>query len=80
MEQSYYFAANGCKIPFAAKLFQNYFAANAFFVPLRHTYATIVMEIIERGEGNPQLATLLTILETLGLEADIHVKSMKIEN
>lgn len=35
---------------------------------------------IERGEGNPQLATLLTILETLGLEAGIHVKSMKIEN
>ena len=35
---------------------------------------------IERGEGNPQLNTLLTILETLGLEADIHVKSMKIEN
>ena len=28
---------------------------------------------IERGEGNPQLATLLNILETLGLEADIHV-------
>lgn len=35
---------------------------------------------IERGEGNPQLATLLNILETLGLEADIHVKSMKIED
>ena len=35
---------------------------------------------IERGEGNPQLATLLNILETIGLEADIHVKSMKIED
>lgn len=31
---------------------------------------------IERGEGNPQLATLLTILEALGLEADIHVKTL----
>ena len=35
---------------------------------------------IERGEGNPQLNTLLTILEALGLEADIHIKSMKIED
>lgn len=29
---------------------------------------------IERGDGNPQLSTLLTILETLGMEADIHLK------
>ena len=27
---------------------------------------------IERGEGNPQLATLLTILDTLGLQEDYH--------
>ncbi len=31
---------------------------------------------IERGEGNPQLATLLAILDTLGLETDIHVKTL----
>ena len=31
---------------------------------------------IERGEGNPQLTTLLTILEALGLVADIHVKTL----
>jgi len=31
---------------------------------------------IERGEGNPQLTTLLTILEALGLETDIHVKTL----
>ena len=31
---------------------------------------------IERGEGNPQLTTLLTILEALGLEMDIHIKTM----
>lgn len=31
---------------------------------------------IERGDGNPQLSTLLTILETLGLEADIHLKTL----
>ena len=31
---------------------------------------------IERGDGNPQLSTLLTILDTLGLEADIHLKTM----
>ena len=30
---------------------------------------------IERGEGNPQLSTLLTILETLGLTIDLHIKS-----
>ena len=29
---------------------------------------------IERGEGNPQLATLLTILDTLGLQIDINIK------
>jgi y4mF family transcriptional regulator len=34
---------------------------------------------IERGEGNPQLTTLLTILETLGLQIDIHVKTMTYE-
>ena len=31
---------------------------------------------IERGDGNPQLSTLLTILETLGLEMDIHLKAL----
>ena len=31
---------------------------------------------IERGDGNPQLSTLLTILETLGMEADIHLKTL----
>lgn len=31
---------------------------------------------IERGDGNPQLSTLFTILETLGLEADIHLKTL----
>lgn len=34
---------------------------------------------IERGEGNPQLATLLTILDTLGLQIDLHVKKLKNE-
>ena len=34
---------------------------------------------IERGEGNPQLSTLLTILETLGLQADINIKQMEYE-
>ena len=29
---------------------------------------------IERGEGNPQLDTLLTILDTLGLQIDINIK------
>jgi y4mF family transcriptional regulator len=31
---------------------------------------------IERGEGNPQLTTLLTTLESLGLELDIHIKTL----
>ena len=31
---------------------------------------------IERGEGNPQLATLLTILDTLGLQIDINIKQL----
>lgn len=29
---------------------------------------------IERGEGNPQLSTLVTILDTLGLQIDINIK------
>ena len=28
---------------------------------------------IERGEGNPQLVTLLTILNTLGLQIELNV-------
>lgn len=34
---------------------------------------------IERGEGNPQLVTLLTILNTLGLHMDIKVKTLTYE-
>jgi len=34
---------------------------------------------IERGEGNPQLSTLLAIIETLGLQLDIHLKTMEYE-
>ena len=34
---------------------------------------------IERGEGNPQLTTLLTILDTLGLQADINLKQLEYE-
>lgn len=34
---------------------------------------------IERGEGNPQLVTLLTILNTLGLQMDIKVKTLTYE-
>ena len=35
---------------------------------------------IERGEGNPQLTTLLTILDTLGLQADINLKHLEYES
>lgn len=34
---------------------------------------------IERGDGNPQLTTLLTILNTLGLQIDIHLKQLEYE-
>ena len=34
---------------------------------------------IERGEGNTQLSTLLTILETLGLTIDLHIKRLTYE-
>ena len=34
---------------------------------------------IERGEGNPQLNTLLTILDTLGLQMDIRLKTLDYE-
>ena len=34
---------------------------------------------IERGEGNPQLITLLTILDTLGLELNINIKQLEYE-
>lgn len=35
---------------------------------------------IERGEGNPQLSTLLTILDTLGLQTDINMKQLEYES
>ena len=34
---------------------------------------------IERGEGNPQLSTLVTILDTLGLQIDINLKTLDYE-
>ncbi len=34
---------------------------------------------IERGEGNPQLGTLLTILDTLGLQMIIDIKQLEYE-
>ncbi len=34
---------------------------------------------IERGEGNPQLSTLLTVLDTLGLQMDIKLKAVDYE-
>ena len=34
---------------------------------------------IERGEGNPQLNTLLTILDTLGLQMDVNLKTLDYE-
>jgi y4mF family transcriptional regulator len=34
---------------------------------------------IERGEGNPQLVTLLTILNTLGLQMELKVKTLTYE-
>ena len=34
---------------------------------------------IERGEANPQLATLLAILDTLGLQLDINTKRLEYE-
>ena len=34
---------------------------------------------IERGDGNPQLATLLNILDTLGLQMDLKIKTLTYE-
>lgn len=34
---------------------------------------------IERGEGNPQLSSLLAILDTLGLQIDITIKQLNDE-
>ena len=34
---------------------------------------------IERGGGNPQLNTLLTILDTIGLQMNIHLKTLDYE-
>ena len=34
---------------------------------------------IERGEGNPQLSTLLMMLDTLGLQLDINIKQLDYE-
>lgn len=41
--------------------------------------AVNTMVAIERGEGNPQLATLLTILDTIGLQLDINIKQLNYE-
>ena len=34
---------------------------------------------IERGEGNPQLSTLMTILDTLGVALNINIKHLDYE-
>lgn len=34
---------------------------------------------IERGEGNPRLLTLMTILDALGLQLDVRLKTMNYE-
>ena len=34
---------------------------------------------IESGVGNPQLSTLLTVLDTLGLQLDINIKQLEYE-
>ena len=34
---------------------------------------------IERGEGNPQLSTLLTILDTIGLQMSTKLKTLDYE-
>ena len=34
---------------------------------------------VERGEGNPQLSSLLAILDTLGLQIDITIKKLNDE-
>jgi len=34
---------------------------------------------IERGEGNPQITTLLDVLDTVGLQLDVTPKRMKYE-
>ena len=34
---------------------------------------------IERGDGNPQLSRLLNILDTLGLQMDIKLKTLDYE-
>jgi y4mF family transcriptional regulator len=34
---------------------------------------------IERGEGNPRLSTLLTVLDTLGLQMNIKLKTLDYE-
>jgi transcriptional regulator with XRE-family HTH domain len=35
---------------------------------------------IERGEGNPQISTLLDILETIGFQLDVGLKKMDYES
>ena len=45
----------------------------------RKHLAVNTLVAIERGEGNPQLATLLTILDTLGLQMDLRIKTLTYE-
>ena len=41
--------------------------------------ATNTIVAIERGEGNPQVTTLLAVLDTVGLQIDINKKHMDYE-
>ena len=34
---------------------------------------------IEHGEGNPQMSTLLTLLDIVGLQLDINIKRLEYE-
>ena len=34
---------------------------------------------IERGDGNPKLATLFSVMDTLGLQISIHVRKINYE-
>ena len=34
---------------------------------------------IERGQGNPKLQTILSVLDTLGLQLDINLKTLDYE-
>ena len=67
------------EIGYAIKRMRRALGVNQRTVSELSGVAVNTLVAIERGEGNPQMSTLLDILDTLGLQLDINRKKMDYE-